>query len=83
MNTLMIGLLAAVTLSTFQLGSAALSDAEAHASKRNHTHKSANRRSYRSNPKRLDPQRRFDYSGTYDGYPGWAAAAFTRHEDPL
>ena len=72
---------AAFILSTVQIVSATLSGAEAHASKRKHTHQKAKRRTYRINPKRLDPRRRNDTSGRYDGYPGWAAEAFTRHID--
>ena len=70
---------AAFLFSTVQIVSASLSGAEAHASKRKHTH----RKAHRINPKRLDPRRRNDPTGRYDGYPGWAAEAFTRHIDGL
>ena len=75
---------AAFILSTVQIVSAALSGAEAHASKRKHTHRKKKKQRYnRINPKRFDPRRRYDPTGTYDSYPAWAAEAFTRHEHPL
>ena len=77
MKYLLTLLSAAFILSSVQIVSATLSGAEAHASKRKHTHRKARR----VDKKRYDPKRRNDTAGRYDDYPGWAAEAFTRHID--
>ncbi|MGI9422642.1 MAG: hypothetical protein ACR2PA_05575, partial [Hyphomicrobiaceae bacterium] len=68
MKYLLVALSVAFALATLQFGSAVMSGAEAHASKRKHTHRKAKRRHHRVDPKRFDPRRRFDPTGTYDSY---------------